>query len=105
MRAGDSLPRMNAHQDCSEEQREVRVRGKQRVRFLRGGMKPVSHSHWVHLDVELVKKVTEKAMLVVVGGEEYWLPLSQVSEGEKYEEGDADLTVSVTEWIAKQKGL
>jgi hypothetical protein len=52
-----------------------------------------------------VKRVTEKALLIEYDGEEVWLPLSQVSEGEKYEEGDEEVTVSITEWIAKQKNL
>lgn len=66
---------------------------------------PVSHSHWVHLEDCSVKRVTEKAILIEHDGEEVWLPISQVSEGEKYEEGDEDVTISITEWIAKQKGL
>lgn len=68
-------------------------------------MTPVSHSHWVHLEDCSVKRVTEKALLIEYDGEEVWLPLSQVSEGEKYEEGDEEVTVSITEWIAKQKNL
>lgn len=53
----------------------------------------------------LVKVKTQKAILVDVDGEDYWIPLSQVDdESEVYESGDqGDLVI--TEWIAQQKGL
>ncbi len=60
---------------------------------------------WVHLDVDRIKKATDKAFLVEIDGEEYWLPVSQVSDPDDYEEGDTDCTMSVTEWIAHEKGL
>ncbi len=63
----------------------------------------MGQSQWVHLEDCEVKRVTDKALLVEYDGEEVWLPISQVSEGDKYEEGDV-CTISVTEWIAKQKG-
>ena len=65
----------------------------------------MSASNWIALDVELIKKITDKAMLVVVDGEEHWLPLSCCEEADDYEEGDMDRTVCVAEWIARQKGL
>jgi hypothetical protein len=65
----------------------------------------MSASQWVHLDVDRIKKITDKAMLVELDGDDHWLPLSQVSEPETFEEGDEDVTVSITEWIAEQKGL
>lgn len=65
----------------------------------------MSDSNWVHLDVDEVKKITAKAMLVEIDGDELWLPLSQISEPESFEEGDTEITVSVSEWIAAQKGL
>lgn len=53
----------------------------------------------------LVKVKTQKAILVDVDGEDYWIPLSQVDEeSEVFEKGDqGDLII--TEWIAQQKGL
>ena len=60
---------------------------------------------WIHLDCERIEKITDKAMLAVIDGEEVWLPLSQIADSDDYEEGDEDLTLSVTEWIAEQKGL
>ena len=81
------------------------MRGRHRARYLRGGMKPVSHSSWVHLEGCKVLRVTDKAMLVEYSDSEIWLPLSQVSESGQYEAGDEDVTISITEWLAKQKGL
>lgn len=61
---------------------------------------------WVHLDVSLVKRETEKAFLLrLEDGSEVWVPRSQVSEPDDYEEGDEDCTVSVTEWFAEKEGL
>jgi len=68
----------------------------------------MSASSWVHLDDCVVKRVTAKALLVEYDGEEPWLPKSQVSEAEQYEEGDGatdGVTISITEWLASQKGL
>jgi hypothetical protein len=62
-------------------------------------------SNYVHLDVDLVKRITDKAMLCVIDGEDVWLPLSQVADADSFDEGDEDCTVSVTQWIAEQKGL
>jgi hypothetical protein len=65
----------------------------------------MSASRWVHLEECSVKVVTERAILVEYEGEELWFPLSQVSEGDQYENGDEGVTISVTEWIADQKGI
>lgn len=62
-------------------------------------------SNWVHLDVELVKRETDGAFLCVIDGDEVWLPKSQIDDPGRLAEGDEGVTVSVTEWIAKQKGL
>ncbi len=60
---------------------------------------------WIHLDVELIKRETPKAFLMVIDGEEHWIPKSQVADVDDYEEGDRDCGVSVTEFIANEKGL
>lgn len=67
----------------------------------------MSASRYVHLDVLLVKKATDKALLLVIDGvdDEVWIPLSQIADPDEYDEGDANVTISVTEWIAKQKNL
>lgn len=70
----------------------------------------MSQSGYVHLDVARVVKITEKAMLVKLACDDEsnvgrWIPLSQVADADNYEEGDENLTVSVTEWWAKKEGL
>lgn len=65
----------------------------------------MSQSGWVHLDVDEVLRETDKAFLLLIDGEEVWVPKSQVSDADKYEAGDTDVTVSVTTWLAEQKGL
>lgn len=61
---------------------------------------------WVHLEVEEVVRETDSAFLLrLEGGEEEWFPKSQVSDSGDYQEGDKDCTISVTKWIADQKGL
>jgi hypothetical protein len=62
-------------------------------------------SSWVHLDVDLVVAETENALLLEIDGDQHWIPRSQIDGPDKYEKGDKGVTVSVTEWIAKQKGL
>lgn len=65
----------------------------------------MSHGGYVHVRVDKIKRVTEKALLAVIEDEEVWIPLSQISDEEDYDEGDSDVTLSVTEWIAREKGL
>ena len=67
----------------------------------------MSNSSYVHLEVLLVKAETDKALLLVIDGVEgeYWIPLSQIADSDDYKKGDENVTISVTEWIANQKGL
>ena len=65
----------------------------------------MSASNYVHIDVDRIERVTEKAMLVLLDGEEVWLPLSQVADADDYAAGDEDCCISITEWIAREKGL
>ena len=62
-------------------------------------------SRWVHLDVTEVLRETDKALLLEVGDKEAWVPKSHIADADQYAEGDQDLTISVTEWIAREKGL
>lgn len=62
-------------------------------------------SNYVHLEGCNVVAVTDKAMLIEYDQSEYWLPLSQVADPDNYEKGDEDVTISITEWIAEQKGI
>lgn len=62
-------------------------------------------SDWFYLDVDRVVKETDKAFLVEIDGEQIWLPKSQIADAHDYEEGDENCGMSVTEYIAKEKGL
>ena len=63
------------------------------------------HSGFIHLDGCDILQVTEKAVLIRYDGEKHWIPKSQMAYPDDFEPGDVDLTVSVTEWIAEQKGI
>lgn len=65
----------------------------------------MSSSRYVHLDVDLILKRTDKALLLRVGDEEHWIPLSQIADADDFEEGDENCTVSITDWIANERGL
>lgn len=65
----------------------------------------MSASNYVHVEVDEIVRETEKAFLVRIDDEEFWLPRSQVADDADYEEGDKDCTMSITEFIAKEKGL
>lgn len=66
----------------------------------------MSFGEYVHLDVEEILHETDKAFRIKLkSGEETWMPKSQVSDADNYNVGDKNLTLSVTEWIASQKGL
>lgn len=63
-------------------------------------------SNWVHLSVAIIHCITKKAMLLELeDGEEFWIPLSQICNAYNYSTGDVDVTVSVSSWIAEQKGI
>jgi len=54
--------------------------------------------------VNNVIKVTDKAMLVEVDGEEHWLPLSQISDSEVEERGESGF-LYIPMWLAEEKEL
>ena len=56
--------------------------------------------------VESVEVKREKAALLVVDGEEAWVPLSNMSDNDanRIEEGDQDIEIKVAKWFADQKG-
>ena len=66
-------------------------------------------SRWVHLDFDKILQVTDKAMLVRLNDdhncEEVWLPFSQIANPDDYEVADRNGTISIAEWLAKEKGL
>lgn len=65
----------------------------------------MSSSNWIHIQVEEIIKVTERAFLCQVGEDQHWIPMSQINTPDDYVEGDKDITLSITEYIAKQLGL
>ncbi len=65
----------------------------------------MSASRWVHIDVDEIRRETEKAFLIVIEDEEYWLPKSQIADADNYNQGDTDCTMSITEFIAGEKDL
>jgi hypothetical protein len=54
----------------------------------------------VTLEFDDLKAETDKAYLVEIDGDEYWIPKSQV---EDIHEGA--MVIEMTEWIALEKGL
>jgi hypothetical protein len=62
-------------------------------------------SNWTHLEVELIVRETECAFLCRIDGQEHWIPRSVVDDADRYEEGDADVTISMAAWFAEKEGL
>lgn len=62
-------------------------------------------SNFIHLEGVKVIAVAEKALLIRLKKNEYWLPKTQVADAEDYEEGDEDCGMSITDWIANEKGI
>jgi hypothetical protein len=66
----------------------------------------MSASDWVHLAFDEVLRETERALLVRLSdGEEVWLPLNQIADPDDYQVGDRDGEISITAWLAREKGL
>ncbi len=63
----------------------------------------------VELEVDRVKRVTDKALLCVLEtGDEEWIPKSQIVDGSEIDgesEEGASGTITVTAWCARAKGL
>lgn len=59
----------------------------------------------VRLDDANVIRATEKAILVEVGGEEMWVPQSQIDDDSEVWEERQEGTLIVSEWWAERKGL
>ena len=60
----------------------------------------------VMIKVTRVVRMTEKAVLVVVGTGEVWIPLSQLQEGsDEPEEGDGKLVLVIPRWLADEKSI
>jgi hypothetical protein len=63
-------------------------------------------SGFIHLEVQAVRQAREKAIQVILAdGSIHWLPRSVISEGDKYDGGDRDVTISVQEWFCEKEGI
>jgi hypothetical protein len=63
-------------------------------------------SGFVHLENVTIVRETDKAFLCLLDdGEETWIPKSQVADSDNYSAGDERITLSITDFIAKEKGL
>ncbi len=59
----------------------------------------------VEIEDVVAKAETDSALLCVIGGEEIWIPKSQVDDdSEVYEKGGSGRLV-ITRWIAEKKEL
>ncbi len=57
------------------------------------------------IEVERVKRATDKALCVVVEGEEVWIPKSAIhDDSEVWKEGQ-DGTLVIPLWLAEAKGI
>lgn len=84
--------------------RKLEIERHRIIRALMEGM--MSAGSWVHVDVKKIVKETDKAFLCrLEDGRQEWLPKTQISDPDDYEEGDENCTISITEWIANEKGI
>ncbi len=58
-----------------------------------------------HLIEGTVKAVTELAILIDDGGDEVWIPLSQIVYGPDEFERDDEVEIEIPLWLAEAKGL
>lgn len=65
----------------------------------------MSASSYVYVQVDRIVRETDKALLCDIGGEEMWLPKSQIADADDYCDGDEDVEIAITDWLAKEKGL
>lgn len=58
---------------------------------------------WTTLDGYTVKNTTLKAVLVMKGTDEIWIPRSLIQDGEEVRKHDTDLVVRT--WFCEKEGL
>jgi len=60
----------------------------------------------VYLDDCTCIKETDKALLIEYEGDEFWIPKSQIVDGDSEVDSEGDIGVlAITQWIAEEKGL
>lgn len=62
-------------------------------------------SRWLYVDIVEIIKETENAFLIDFGDEMEWIPKSQIADAEDYAEGDKDIEIGITPFIAREKGI
>ncbi len=65
----------------------------------------MSQSNYVHLENCDIVAATDHAILVEYDGDRHWFPRTQVADPDDCKPGEKGRTVSVTDWIARQKGI
>ena len=62
-------------------------------------------SQYVEVEIDECLRVTEKAALLEIEGEEFWVPYSQIEDnGEDLERGFRG-TLYLSKWICEEKGI
>lgn len=64
-----------------------------------------SRKDCVEIQDVTVKRETEAAILVVVEGEEIWIPKSQIHDDSEVYEKDTEGQLVIPLWLAEAKGL
>ena len=60
---------------------------------------------YVEVEVERILRETDLAFLCLIDDCEEWIPKSQIEEPELFGDGDEDVILMMTRWIADQKGI
>lgn len=60
---------------------------------------------YVEIYVDEILRETESAYLCRIEGEDIWLPKSQIKDADNYCDGECEIDMEITRWIAEQKGL
>lgn len=58
----------------------------------------------ITLYVDEVRRETDLALLLVVEGDEVWVPKSLIEDADAIAAGDEDIEVEVAAWFAEQEG-
>lgn len=67
--------------------------------------KGVEVSRYIEVEVDECLRTTDRAALLVIEGDEHWIPFSQIEDnGERLTEGYSG-RLYLTEWICDQKGI
>lgn len=73
--------------------------------YVKRSARVVSQPGHILIDFNKIIKETDKALLVRFNGRQDWVPKTQIADARDYREGDVDGMISLTEWIANEKGL